>query len=295
VPSALLLPLIDQARRSRFALPSFNVFNMETALAVVEAAEQERSPVVVAVAELHFPFTDFELLSSMLVRLAERATVPVVLHLDHAQTLDVVVDAMRYGFTSFQFDGYGIPFEERIRLTRSVVDLAHSAGFAVEAELGHVTRVGTDAERRDQLIANVDEATRFSEATGIDVMAAAVGNVHGLRDSEGSIDFELIRRLAAAIQGTLSLHGGSGLSATDVARAVELGVAKVSYYNNLGRAANEAMRAVLGSEDPAFTDVMAAARGAYAARAAERIRVFGASGQADASSAGVSTVAVPVA
>lgn len=277
---ASLLELIDLSRARGFALPSFNVISLETALAVAAAAEAERSPVVIAVAELHFQFTDFELLSSALTRLASRATVPVVLHLDHAQTLDVVMRAVRAGYTSFQFDGYGLPFEERIRQTRSVTDLAHSLGYAVEAELGHITRVGTDAQRRDDLVADPGQAARFVAETGVDIIAGAVGNVHGLRAGEGSLDFDLLGRIAAAIPCSLSLHGGSGLSTADVHRAVGLGVAKVSYYNNLGRAANRSMEAALTDPDPAFTDVQAAGLRAYGEAAAERMRAFGSAGQA---------------
>ena len=281
MPHVRLLPLIDAALAGRFALPSFNVLSLETALAVVEAAETERSPLVVAVAELHFQYTDLELLSGALVRLADRATVPVVLHLDHAQTLGVVARALRLGFTSFQFDGYGLDFEERIRQTRSVVDLAHGLGFAVEGELGHITRVGIDAARRDDLMADPLIASRFVAETGIDILAAAVGNVHGLSSGEGVIDFDLLAAIAAVIPGTISLHGGSGLTVADIGRAVEIGVAKVSYYNNLGRAANRAMAQVLAGPDPAYVDVVAAGFAAYRDAAAERIRAFGSAGQAD--------------
>jgi len=280
--SARMLDLIALARERRFALPSFNVFNLETALAVVEAAEAERSPLVIAVAEVHLPYTDFELLAGVLARLAERAAVPVVLHFDHAETLDVVTRALQAGFTSFQFDGYGLPFEERMRRTRSVTDLAHSLGYAVEAELGHITRIGADAERRDDLIADPALAGRFAAETGVDIIAAAVGNVHGQKSGEAALDFDLLARIAAAIPGTVSLHGGSGLSTEDVRRAVGLGVAKVSYYNNLSRAANRAMAEALARPEPVFADVLAAGRRAFRDAAAERIRAFGSAGQADA-------------
>jgi fructose-bisphosphate aldolase class II len=282
MPHVHLLPLIELARQRRFALPSFNVFNLETALAVAEAAEQERSPLVIAVAEVHFAYTDFELLAAALVRIAARATVPMVLHLDHAETLDIVMRAIQSGFSSFQFDGYGLPFEERIRRTRSVTDLAHSMGYAVEAELGHITRVGTDAQQRDANLADPSLAARFSAETGVDIIAAALGNVHGQQTGQGALDFELLAQIAAAIPGTISLHGGSGLTDADIRRAVEIGVGKVSYYNNLGRAASRAMKAALDTPDPQYSDVTALGRIAFRDTAAERIRAFGASGQADA-------------
>ncbi len=280
MPRASILPLLGHARQRRFIVPSFNVFNLDTALAVIAVAERERSPLVVAVAESHFGHTDFEVLAGALRDLADRATVPIVLHLDHAETLDIIARAFRAGFTSFQFDGYGLPFEERMRQTRSVVDLAHSLGFGVEAELGHITKVGVDVDQRDNLLADPAAAADFVARTGVDVVAAAVGTVHGLAPGSATVDFERLRAILQGLPAYVSLHGGSGMSDADVRRAIELGVVKMSYFTGLSEAAAKAIGGLFDRPAlPRLPDIAAVGREAFEAKAAERIAVFGSAGQ----------------
>ncbi len=256
-----ILPLLDQAREGHFILPSFNVFNLETALAATAAAERLRSPVVLAVAEASFPYTDFEVLSGVLRELSDRAAVPVVLHLDHAETLDIVARAMRAGFTSFQFDGYGLPEAERVRQTRSVVDLAHSVGYGVEAELGHITKVGVDAEQRDESLGDPAYASKFVSATGVDIIAAAVGTVHGLQPGEASVEMRRLEEVVRSIPVHVSLHGGSGVNDEDLARIIDLGVTKISYYTGLSREAVRRARVFLDAQsEPTLHELMAEVR-----------------------------------
>ena len=282
MPRVSVLPLLARARERKYIVPSFNVFNLDTALAVTSVAERERSPLIIAVAESHFEYTDFEILAGALRDLADRATVPVVLHLDHAETLDIVARAFRAGFTSFQFDGYGLPFEERVRQTRSVVDLAHSLGYGVEAELGHITKVGQDADQRDNMLADPSRAASFVSDTGVDVVAAAVGTVHGLAPGTATVDFDRLGAIVSSIPVYVSLHGGSGMTDADVRVAVAGGVVKMSYFTGLSEAAAERVRGLFGAQElPRLTSIFAEARSGFEAKATERIRVFGSAGQAD--------------
>jgi ketose-bisphosphate aldolase len=280
MPLVSVMPLLAQAREERYIVPSFNVYNLETAFAVLSAAEAERSPLIVAVAEAHFPTTDFEILAAALRTLADRAKMPVVLHLDHAETLDIIARAMRAGFTSFQFDGYGLPFEERMRQTRSVVDLAHSLGHGVEAELGHMTKVGEDADQRDNMLANPGEAAGFVKTTGVDIVAAAVGTVHGLAPGSAAVDFDRLASIVSSVPAFVSLHGGSGMPDADVRRAIELGVVKMSYFTGLSEAASKAVGSLYDAGLPALSKISDTARAAFGAKAVERMRVFGSSGRA---------------
>ena len=282
MPRVSVLPLLSRAREGKYILPSFNVFNLETALAVIRVAERERSPLIVAVAESHFEYTEFELLAGVLRELADRATVPVVLHLDHAETLDIVGRAFAAGFTSFQFDGYGLPFAERVRQTRSVVDLAHSLGYGVEAELGHITKVGQDADQRDNLLADPSGAVNFVSNTGIDIVAAAVGTVHGLAPGTATVDFDRLTAIVTSVLVYVSLHGGSGMTDDDVRAAIAVGVVKMSYFTGLSDTAIARVRDVFGTDkQPRLTSLFAAAREGFEAKAMERIHIFGSAGQAD--------------
>jgi fructose-bisphosphate aldolase class II len=235
VPLEPLTPLLDEAREKKYVVGSFNAFNLETVRAVVLAAEEMGSPVVVAVAASHLKYTDFDALVDAAVPLCRRARVPVVLHLDHAETLDVVTRAIRAEFTSVMFDGYGLSKEEKWRQTRSVTDLAHSVGISVEAELGHITKVGVDRDRRDELLIDPALAGDFVRATGVDVVAAAIGSVHGQQSGEARLDFARLTELHDEVRCHLSLHGGSGMAEKDVEQAIAAGIVKISYFTGLSR------------------------------------------------------------
>ena len=286
MPRCDLRPILETATRDHFIVGSFNVFNLETARAVLAAAERTDAPVVLAVAESQLRFTDFEALSRALVNLAERARVPVVIHLDHAQTLDVVTNAIRYGFTSVMFDGYGLDPAEKARQTRSVVDLAHSVGICVEAELGHITKSGVDAAKRDELLVDPTSAADFVRETGVDTIAAAVGTVHGLAPGEAQVDFERLEAIREAVPCFISMHGGSGLKPADLLRAADLGITKISYFTGLSKAAVKAVSERTATEpEPRLTELLAVAQSAIEERVSERITAFGSAGKASAAGA----------
>jgi len=260
MPLESLIPLLDEAREKSYIVGSFNAFNLETVRAVVSAAEEMSSPVVVAVAASHLRYTDFEALVGAAVPLCRRARVPVVLHLDHAETLDVVTRSIRAGFTSVMFDGYGLSAEEKCRQTRSVTDLAHSIGISVEAELGHITKVGVDRDQRDELLIDPSLAGDFISATGVDVVAAAIGSVHGQQAGEAQLDFARLVELREKVQCHLSLHGGSGMAETHVGQAIAAGVTKISYFTGLSRDAVDRATSLLAADPdirlPALCDEM---------------------------------------
>ena len=146
------------------------------------------------------------------------------------------------------FDGYGLSEEDKWRQTRSVTDLAHSIGVSVEAELGHITKMGADRELRDQPLIDPSVAGDFVRATGVDIVAAAIGSVHGQQSGEAQLDFARLTELNEAVQCHLSLHGGSGMSESDVRQAIARGIVKISYFTGLSRdavaRAHEMLRAI---------------------------------------------------
>lgn len=271
-----LLPLLRAAQEHGFLVASFNVFNLETAMAVVGAAEQVQAPVVVAVAESHLRYSDFEILARTLTTLADRSTVPIAIHLDHAQTLDIVARAIQYGFTSVMFDGYGLSHADKVLKTRSVVDIAHSIGVSVEAELGHITKVGADADQRDNLLADPALAAAFVSETGVDVVAAALGTVHGLLPGQAHLDFERLQVIRATVPCYLSLHGGTGVKPEELAEATRRGISKVSYFTGLSHAAVDRLRQQVGEDDaPRLTTLMMGMRESMQQKVVEQITLFG--------------------
>jgi fructose-bisphosphate aldolase class II len=235
--------------------------------------------VVIAFAASHLQYTDFEATAEAMQVLASRARVPVALHLDHAETLEVVGRALRAGFTSVMFDGYGLSHEEKVRQTRSVTDIAHSIGVAVEAELGHITKVGVDDTARAQLLIDANHIAKFVEATQVDMVAAAIGSVHGQEEGTAQLDFGLLHRIQELSPCLLSLHGGSGMGPADVAAARQAGVVKISYFTGLSRAAMAAVQKRLG-EDPSIrvTELMLEVKEAMQAGVERQLKVFGSAG-----------------
>jgi fructose-bisphosphate aldolase class II len=271
--------LVEHAASHRYVVPSFNVFNMESIYGAVAAAESALSPVVLALAESHLRFKDLNDVAVVARQQAVRSKVPIALHLDHGQSLTTVTEALRAGFTSVMFDGFGLPLEERVRQTRSIVEMAHSVDVSVEAEFGHITKRGVDADRRDQMLVDPEQASDFAAATGIDILAAAAGSVHGQQAGEAVIDFTRLADLSARLGCALSLHGGSGLSAEQVGQLVDHGVSKVSYFTGLSSAAVAGIRSALESGgDVRLTELMAVAQRSLTERAEDRIRAFGSAG-----------------
>jgi ketose-bisphosphate aldolase len=276
-----LTELLGQAQKDRYAIASFNVFSLNTARAVIAAAEAERSPVVLAFAASHLKYADFDSLAAGLVSLADRAAVPAVLHLDHAESLDLVTRAIQAGFSSVMFDGYGLSPAEKIRQTHSVTDLAHSVGICVEAEFGHITKLGEDENRRDELLLDPAEVARFVDETHIDIVASAVGSVHGLEEGRTNLRTDLLRSVADQVTCFLSLHGGSGMPDDAVDAAIQIGVVKFSYFTGLSTAGvNAAAKRLAQSPYPRLTELDSLMMQAFQEQAQAKIRLYGATGRA---------------
>ena len=215
--------MLCEARKAKRAVGAFNVANYETALAVFKAAEAEKEPVIVQLYMRLFDTGKARDLAPMLRGLAERATVPVALHLDHGSTEKQATDALAWGYTSVMFDGSRLPFDENAARTKAVADAAHAAGATCEGEIGHV------AMGDETALTEPDEAAAFAKATGVDALAVSIGTAHGYYKAEPKLDIPRCAAIAEALPGVpLVLHGGSGTPLADVRRAIESGIAKVN-------------------------------------------------------------------
>ena len=215
--------ILPAARREHRAVGAFNIANYETARAVLQAAEAEAQPVIIQLYMRLFESTKAYDLAGMLIRLAERANVPVALHLDHGDTLKQVENALKWGYTSVMYDGSRLPFDENVANTRIAVEMARKAGASSEAEIGHV------AQGDETALTQVDEAVRFAEATRVDSLAISIGTAHGYYKAEPKLDIERCRAIADALPNVpLVLHGGSGTPLADVRKSIEAGIAKIN-------------------------------------------------------------------
>ena len=264
--------MLPQARREKRAIGAFNVANYETALAVMKAAESEKSPVIIQVYDRLFQSDKAADIAGCLIRLAHRCNQPIALHLDHGASLEHVAIALHAGYTSVMLDGSRLPFDENARLTRLASDLAHAANCTVEGEIGHV------AQGDETALTVVSEAVAFAEATKVDALAVSIGTVHGYYKSEPHIDVERCREIASSLPGVpLVLHGGSGTPLEDVRKVIENGISKVNIATEYMDTYLKSSRAELEKLDGKFLPIdkyYDPVVDACAAHAARLIRFF---------------------
>ncbi|MCY0931782.1 class II fructose-bisphosphate aldolase [Streptomyces sp. H27-H1] len=211
---------------------AFNVVQLEHAEAIVEGAERAKLPVILQISENTVRYHgSLAPIGRAALALAEQATVPVALHLDHAESEDLVHEAVRLGFTSVMFDASALPYALNVAATRAVTDFGHRADVFVEAELGEVG--GKNGAHAPGVRTDPQEAREFAEATAVDCLAVAVGSSHAMATRDAVLDFDLIARLRTSAGVPLVLHGSSGVSDADLAKAVAAGMTKVNVSTHL--------------------------------------------------------------
>lgn len=282
-----LVPLTEvliEADRLGRGVGAFNVIQLEHAEAYVGAAEDSGLPVVLQISEnavrYHGALAPIALASKVI---GETSTVPVVLHLDHAESEDLVDEAVELGFTSVMFDGSRLDDAANRERTRDVVSRCHRAGVSVEAELGEIG--GKDGVHAPGARTDPDDAAAFALHTGVDALAVAVGSSHAMTSRTAQLDLDLVRRLHGSVSVPLVLHGSSGVPDADLRRAVAAGIRKVNIATHLNVAFSRAVRARLDA-DPAVVDTrkyLGAGRSAVRIEAQRLLRLLaGDSAAADA-------------
>lgn len=272
--------VLRAARAGGYAVPAFNIFNLEMLQAAYRAAEVEQAPVIVQVSPRSIAYAGLGPLAALARALAEPIAVPIVLHLDHGPGLTECQAALSAGFTSVMYDGADLPFTENVSWTRQVVTAAHARGAAAEAELGQVGHASHDQHSAD--LTDPEEAERFVAETGVDALAVAIGTVHGMTETGVVLDIKRISNLARRVDAALVMHGSSGVDDDTLARAVEAGIRKVNLSTALQRVFMETLRqsAIAPGHETDARAVLADARDAVMDAARHRIRLVGASGHA---------------
>lgn len=273
----MLTPLRDvlvEAREAGRAVAAFNVIHLEHAEALTGAAEQVGLPVVLQISENTVTFHgSLAPLAAATRVLAERASVPVVLHLDHAVSEPLVEEALGLGFTSVMFDGSRLDDAENRAVTRAVVQRCHAAGVSVEAELGEIG--GKDGVHAPGVRTRPDEAAAFALDTGVDALAVAVGSSHAMTERTAELDLALIADIRAQVGVPLVLHGSSGVPDAGLVAAVRAGMTKVNIATHLNSVFTAAVRSRL-DHDPGLVDTrryLGPARDAVQAEAARLLEL----------------------
>ena len=265
--------LLADAERGGYAVPGFNVSNLELALGVLDAAEARRSPVLLQFNPGNLNhFGGVAVAAATARTLAEGANVPVAVHLDHGHELGLLRAAARAGFSSLMYDGSIKPLELNIRETREAAVIALEHGVALEAELGHVGGREPGVITSEAVLTDPAAARRFVEETQVDALAVSVGTAHGLA---GSVDLALVRELRAAVRGLpLVLHGGSGVPPGQLRDCVRAGIRKLNVSSEIHAAF---AAAIAGSRGGDPRPVLLEARAAVATVAAQRMDALGSS------------------
>ena len=273
------IDLLNHAEKHSYAVGAFNIINLDFLNGILEAAETVRSPVILNIAEIHFPYVNIEQITPAIKYMADNVCVPVVLNLDHGLSIETVVRALRCGFSSVMYDASKKPIDQNIEETQLVVKMAHAVGVSVEAELGQVGGAEggeKSARAKREFFTDPADAERYVAETCIDSLAVSVGNVHGFYKGKPELDFNLITELKRRTGIPLVLHGGSGISDNDFRRAVSCGIRKINFFTEMSRVATEHMRELLdASEDIFIQDIQKEARERIKETTMERMRVFG--------------------
>ena len=246
--------VLKKAQEGHYAVGLFNTTDTDMAEAVIAAAEEMNSPVVIGTAEVLLPFGELKLIAPSLRALAERAKVPVVLHYDHGLTFDRCIEALKLGFSSIMFDGSLGDSDKNIEETREIVKIAHSFGASVEGEIGHVGNAVDGDGVEDDMYTTPEEAVNFVKDTGVDALAVAIGTAHGVYKTKPKLDLERLKEIRKALDTPLVLHGGSGLSDDDFRNSIRDGIAKVNIFTDLCVAGVKAMEEGL-KENKAYLEI----------------------------------------
>lgn len=227
--------MILDAQRNHYAVPAFNIHNLETFQVVVDTCQEMRSPVILAATPSTVKYADKNYLIALTSEAMEKVTIPISFHLDHHENSNDIKETIAAGCRSVMIDASALPFEENIAKVKDIVDFAHICGATVEAELGKLVGIEDDLviDEKDAMYTNPDDAVKFVEATGVDTLAVAIGTAHGLYKGTPKLDFDRLVEIREKVSIPLVLHGASDVPDELVKKAISLGICKVNVATDL--------------------------------------------------------------
>ena len=243
--------LLD-AQRGNYAVGAFNAENMEMVQAIIAAAEEMKAPVIIQTTPSTAKYASFELYLANVRAVAEKASVPVCMHLDHGDSFELAMQAFRAGYTSIMIDGSHSEFEDNIAITKRVVDACSASGIPVEAELGKVGGKEDGLDGGDGGYTDPAEAKEFVTKTGVQSLAVAIGTAHGVYSGVPKLDLDRLSAIQKVVSIPLVLHGASGLSDEVVMESIRRGICKVNFATELRIAYSDGVKKVLADTENVF-------------------------------------------
>lgn len=252
MPLVTSTKMLKDAQKGNYAVGAFNAENMEMVKAIIRAAEELKAPVMIQTTPSTIKYGTLETYFAMVSAEAEKASVPVCLHLDHGSSFELAIQAMKAGYTSVMIDGSHEDFEGNVAVSKKVADVANALGIPVEAELGKVGGKEDDLEADADTNTDPQEAKEFVERTGVTSLAVAIGTAHGFYHGTPVLDKERVSEVKELVSVPLVLHGASGLSEEDVRECVERGMCKVNFATELRAAYTDACKKLLEEKPETF-------------------------------------------
>ena len=241
-----LKEILKYAEDNKCAIGMFNATGLDSIKAIIEAAEELNTPVIIAHAEVHNIYNDISLIGPIMLDVAKRAKVKVCVHLDHGTSLEMIKKAIEIGFTSIMIDASSLEFEENIKLTKKVVSMCHPLNISVEGEIGRIKSLN-DTSDNEYYYTKASEAEIFVKETGVDALAIAFGTQHGFYKEKPELKIDVIKDVKKVVNIPLVMHGGSGLSEEQFKKCIDAGIRKINYYSYMSKAGYDAAKKVIES------------------------------------------------
>jgi len=285
--------MLKFAKKGKYAVGCFNIVNMESLEACVEASVELNSPVILSIAQVHLPFINFERMVMVMQKCAQENAIPVVIMMDHAYDFETVKRAVNNGVNAVMYDISTFPLNQHIEKMKEIVEYCHSNNVFVEGELGYLSReikswdAGAEKQLKTKYISgnkltSPEETSEYIIKTGVDALAVSIGNSHGLYTQTANINFDILTRLNEVSSVPLVLHGSSGISDEDLKEVIHRGINKINYYTGFSKAAVASIRNFL-AENPEWKDyhpLIGVAKKAMKKIIYEKIKIFGSAGKA---------------
>ncbi|NLI60121.1 MAG: class II fructose-1,6-bisphosphate aldolase [Clostridiales bacterium] len=278
------IKMIENAQREGYAIAAFNIHNLETIQAVVEAAWEERSPLIIQTTPGTLRHAGIPYVAACVKTAARLYDIPIALHLDHCESFETIMQCIRAGYTSVMIDGSKLPYDRNVATVKKVVDIARSVGVSVEAEIGKIGGTEDDmtVDESEAALTIPEEAEDFARATGVDILAIAIGTAHGLYKGEPKLDFERLSAIRERVDIPLVLHGGSGVSDEAIRESIKRGICKINIATELKVPMAQAIQDVFAAnpEENDPRQYMGKAKEAVKEVARKKIQLCGSSGRA---------------
>ncbi|MEK7142755.1 MAG: class II fructose-bisphosphate aldolase, partial [Patescibacteria group bacterium] len=259
-----------------YAIGCFNTSDLEITKAIISAAQKQNSPVMIATTPKAIEYAGLEALAGLIKQMAKSSKVPIVLHLDHGKSIEIIQQCLELGYQSVMIDGSEKPLEENIRLTAEAVEIAHQHKAICEGELGHLGKAGTNQDR----LTNQEDIENFVSKTHVDLLAVSIGSKHGIELDE-KLNIALLKKIHAETNIPLVLHGASGVSDNDINQAIANGICKINIDTDIRHTFSKSIRQILAKypQEEDFRNILSQVMADIQKLVEEKIKLFGSTGK----------------